>query len=61
MFFDRLMKVTVHEIGHNQSPRVPDPSCVMRDAVERMSLINVAGRMLCARCSASLQGGNGPL
>lgn len=62
VFFDRLMKVTVHEIGHNRRlPHCPDPSCVMRDAVERMSSIDAAGRMLCTRCSASLQGGNGPL
>jgi archaemetzincin len=50
-FYDRLMKITVHEVGHNRRlPHCPDPRCVMRDAVERMSSIDAAGRTLCARC-----------
>lgn len=62
VFYDRLMKITVHEVGHNRRlQHCDDPTCVMRDAVERISSIDAAGRMLCARCSASLQGGNGPL
>jgi len=55
VFFDRLMKVTVHEIGHNRGlPHCADPSCVMRDAVERMSSIDAAGRTLCLRCAGSI-------
>jgi archaemetzincin len=55
VFFDRLMKITVHELGHNRRlPHCPDPRCVMRDAVERMSSIDAAGRTLCARCAGSI-------
>ncbi len=51
VFFDRLMKVTVHEIGHNRRlPHCPDPRCVMRDAVERMASVDAAGRGMCAAC-----------
>lgn len=54
-FYDRLMKITVHEVGHNRRlPHCPDPHCVMRDAVERMSTIDAAGRTLCARCMVLL-------
>jgi archaemetzincin len=61
-FYDRLMKITVHEVGHNRRlPHCPDPRCVMRDAVERMSSIDAAGRTLCPRCVALLYGGSGPL
>lgn len=55
VFFARLMKITVHEVGHNRClPHCSDPRCVMRDAVERMSSIDAAGRTLCAHCSGSL-------
>lgn len=51
VFFDRLLKVTVHEIGHNRRlPHCLDPGCVMRDAVEHLSSVDAAGRGMCAVC-----------
>ncbi|MBL8002633.1 MAG: hypothetical protein JNL05_11800, partial [Flavobacteriales bacterium] len=49
--FARLAKVVVHEVGHTRGlPHCADTLCVMRDAVERMSTVDGAGRRLCARC-----------
>ena len=54
-FFDRLCKVTVHELGHNRGlPHCSDPYCVMRDAVERMNSIDSAGRSFCRRCARTI-------
>ena len=54
-FFDRLMKITVHEIGHNRAlPHCPDTTCVMRDVVERMASIDRAGRRMCGKCRERL-------
>ena len=53
--FDRLMKIAVHEVGHNRSlPHCTDPTCVMRDAVERIATIDAAERSFCAACKAQL-------
>lgn len=50
-FFDRLMKIAVHELGHNRAlPHCSDTTCVMRDAVERMASIDRAGRGFCGEC-----------
>lgn len=50
-FFDRLCKITVHEVGHNRGlPHCTDQACVMRDAVERISSIDEAQRSFCAKC-----------
>ena len=54
-FFDRLGKVTVHEIGHNRGlPHCSDPHCVMRDAAESMRSIDSAGRSFCHRCALTI-------
>lgn len=54
-FFDRLKKIAVHELGHNRGlPHCADPTCVMRDAVERMSSIDRASPTFCADCRARL-------
>ncbi len=54
---DRLKKIVVHEIGHNRYlPHCPDPTCVMRDAVERISSIDAAGASLCAICTKQIEG-----
>jgi len=50
-FFDRLCKITVHEVGHNRGlPHCTDPACVMRDAVERIASIDTAERSFCVTC-----------
>lgn len=50
-FFDRLCKITVHEVGHNKGlPHCAEATCVMRDAVERIASIDAAERSFCANC-----------
>lgn len=54
-FFDRLKKITVHEVGHNRSlPHCADPRCVMRDAVERITSIDEASATFCPACRARM-------
>lgn len=51
IFFNRLQKVTLHEIGHNLDlPHCPDVSCLMTDAVENIKTIDNAKLALCANC-----------
>lgn len=54
-FHDRLMKISVHELGHTRSlPHCTDLACVMRDAVERMASVDGCGRALCPACRSRL-------
>lgn len=55
-FFERLMKIMVHEVGHNRTlPHCLDTTCVMRDAVERIASIDRAGRGFCEACKRRLR------
>lgn len=55
LFFERLEKIAVHEVGHNRSlPHCTDKACVMRDAVERIASIDGASPGLCAACRERL-------
>lgn len=55
-FFARLKKITVHEVGHNRGlPHCADPTCVMRDAVERMGSIDAVSGAFCAACKKRLR------
>ena len=55
VYFSRIKKVAVHELGHNFGlPHCPDTSCVMTDAVERVSTIDKAELALCVRCAEKI-------
>lgn len=48
---DRLMKICVHELGHNFGlPHCENKSCVMADAVEKISTVDNEGMELCEKC-----------
>lgn len=48
---DRLAKICVHELGHNLGlPHCENKTCVMTDAVERISTIDNAEMKLCEKC-----------
>jgi archaemetzincin len=56
VFFERLCKVSVHEVGHTLGlDHCPDTSCVMRDAAERMANMDAEGRSLCAACARHIR------
>ncbi len=47
----RLAKIAVHEVGHNLGlPHCKTRSCVMADAVEKISTIDAEGLSLCEQC-----------
>lgn len=51
IFTDRLLKICVHEFGHNMGlPHCPSPGCVMQDAVESIKTVDQGTRELCAFC-----------
>lgn len=53
LFFNRLKKISVHEVGHNRGlAHCSDTTCVMRDAVEHISSIDAAGGAFCAICTS---------
>lgn len=57
-FFDRLCKITVHEVGHNRGlPHCADEACVMRDIVERIASMDAADRSICPACLVRLREG----
>ncbi len=50
LFYSRLQKIAVHEIGHNLGlPHCPDKACVMQDAAESISTIDNVSMILCAK------------
>ena len=60
-FFERLWKISVHEVGHCRSlPHCANTTCVMRDAVESMSTIDDAQRTFCEACMARLTPSRSP-
>ncbi len=51
LFYSRLKKIAVHEIGHNLGlPHCPDKNCVMQDAAESISTIDNVSMVLCDKC-----------
>ncbi len=51
VFYSRLKKIAVHEIGHNLGlPHCPDKTCVMQDAAESISTIDNVSMVLCDKC-----------
>lgn len=62
LFHTRLAKIATHELGHVRGlQHCMDTTCVMRDAVERMSTIDAASSTFCETCARRLdQGGSGP-
>lgn len=54
-FRDRLLKITLHEIGHNLGLRhCANKKCLMTDAVEKMSTVDNAALNLCKSCLARI-------
>jgi len=54
-FKDRLLKITLHEIGHNLGLRHCDnKKCLMTDAVEKISTVDNTSLNLCQRCRARI-------
>lgn len=50
-YVERIIKITLHEIGHNQGlDHCPDKNCLMTDAVERISTVDNAQKLLCDKC-----------
>ncbi len=55
VFISRLQKVAIHELGHNMGlPQCTNKSCVMTDAVERISTIDNEGFELCGECKQKI-------
>lgn len=57
LFFDRLQKVAVHELGHNMSlAHCFSENCVMADAAEKISTVDRVDLQLCYKCVSALRG-----
>ncbi len=55
LFYSRLKKIAVHEIGHNLGlPHCPDSECVMQDAAESISTIDNVSMILCNKCKRKI-------
>jgi len=55
-YIERIIKVTLHEIGHNHGlDHCSDKSCLMADAVETISTVDHAQARLCARCLSRIK------
>jgi archaemetzincin len=55
LYFTRLKKVTIHELGHNLGlPHCPNKKCVMTDAVENIATIDHANLALCKECNSKI-------
>lgn len=51
LFFSRLQKIAVHEIGHNMGLKhCPNEGCVMQDAAETIKTIDKVKLELCGEC-----------
>ena len=57
-FFDRLKKVSMHELGHNLGLKhcKHDPKCVMRDAAETIKTVDQVELKLCNTCTKAIEG-----
>ena len=52
----RLRTVAIHEIGHNLGlSHCPSPGCIMSDANEKISTVDVSGKYYCTNCDATLR------
>jgi len=50
-YYDRIQKVSVHEIGHNMGLKhCESKNCVMQDAVDTILTIDHADKHLCTKC-----------
>ncbi len=55
IFYSRLQKISVHEIGHNAGlPHCSNENCVMRDAAESVSTIDNVKSYYCLNCKKKL-------
>ena len=53
---NRIKKVCIHEFGHNLGlPHCPTKTCVMQDAVEKMSTVDNATTHYCPLCIEQLK------
>lgn len=60
-FRERLVKVALHEVGHNLGlDHCPDKACLMVDAEGTMAAVDRERKALCAACRAKLGRGAGP-
>jgi len=51
LFYSRLEKVCIHEIGHNLGlAHCENPQCVMADAAEKLSTVDGVSKELCVDC-----------
>ena len=56
-FYDRLQKVSIHEIGHNKGLRhCPNEGCVMADAAETIKTVDKVSKRLCEKCAGRVVG-----
>ncbi|MFV0530786.1 MAG: matrixin family metalloprotease [Flavobacteriales bacterium] len=55
LFFDRIQKIAVHEIGHNMGlNHCETNNCVMQDAVETIKTVDFANKELCSKCKSNI-------
>ena len=55
LFVDRLVKICIHEIGHNLAlPHCDSERCIMRDAAESIQTIDGVERTFCESCSKQI-------
>lgn len=54
---NRLVKISLHELGHNMGLRHcdRDPNCVMRDAAESIKTIDNVSKNLCKFCRKDIE------
>lgn len=56
LFYKRLEKVVLHELGHNMGlPHCDNPKCVMTSAAEKISTIDNANASLCSNCARKIK------
>lgn len=55
LFFRRLKKVCIHEVGHNLGlDHCKTPHCVMQDAAETIKTIDNVSMELCSKCRSKI-------
>ncbi|MCB0397466.1 MAG: matrixin family metalloprotease [Flavobacteriales bacterium] len=56
-FYERLKKISIHEIGHNLGLKhCTSPGCVMQDAAETIRTIDAVNLELCPECRRQIDG-----